>query len=141
MPDTQTQANRPRTLQEMIRLGEYRTMEPIYQTIRHDVRPILYSANDLDVITIKKEMSSLEMLDRLDKPGIRNASFEEFLAFTAIQRQRFHIYTFGAVWEDASGAWVVPGLVKNKKNGRHLGIGYLEKSWDTSCSFLVAIVK
>ncbi len=76
-------------------------------------------------------MTSDEVLDELDKQGLRSATIEELLAFGAdhpeLQRQ-FPIIALGSVWVDPGGGRCVPVLWSFGRR-RSVGLSWLGYEW------------
>jgi len=88
---------------------------------------------EVDIILVRfdRRMTSEEVLNGLDKDGLRAAELPEFLAFGAqypeLQRQ-FSIVGLGSVWKDRKGYRNVPCLYEASE-ARYLDLHWWDDGW------------
>ena len=87
----------------------------------------------LDIVLVRFEhrMRSEDVVQELDKEGLRPAELPEFLAFGAkypdVQR-KFSVAGLGSVWQDRKGYRNVPCLYEASE-GRYLDLHWWEDGW------------
>ena len=89
------------------------------------------AALEIVLVRFENRMKSEDVLQELDKEGLRAAELPEFLAFGAkypdVQR-RFSVAGLGSVWRDRKGYRNVPCLYEASE-GRYLDLHWWDDGW------------
>ena len=89
------------------------------------------AALEIVLVRFENRMNSEDVLQELDKEGLRAAELPEFLAFGAkypdVQR-RFSVAGLGSVWRDRKGYRSVPCLYEASE-GRYLDLHWWDDGW------------
>jgi len=89
------------------------------------------AALDIVLVRFEHRMKSEEVLQDLDKEGLRAAELPELLAFGAkypdVQR-KFSVVGLGSVWQDRKGYRNVPCLYEASE-GRYLDLHWWDDGW------------
>jgi len=109
-----------------------------YQAVHQDINARNFpstrngqAALDIVLVRFEHRMRSEDVLQELEKEGLRAAEWPEFLAFGAkypdVQR-KFSIAGLGSVWQDRKGYRNVPCLYEASE-GRYLDLHWWDDGW------------
>jgi len=109
-----------------------------YQAVHGDISAKNFPSTrsgqaELEIVLVRFEhrMRSEDVLQELDKEGLRAAELSEFLAFGAtypdVQR-KFSVAGLGSVWRDRKGYRNVPCLYEASE-GRYLDLHWWDDGW------------
>jgi hypothetical protein len=119
------------SLEEAINAGNY-------QAVHTDISARNFPSTrkgqaELDIVLVRFEhrMKSEDVVQELEKEGLRPADLPEFLAFGAkypdVQR-KFSVAGLGSVWQDRKGYRNVPCLYEASE-GRYLDLHWWDDGW------------
>jgi len=126
------------SLTEMIAAGDYDWTNSDITAENFPVSGDGRQEVELELVHLNREASTEEVLEELDRRGLRPARIEELLALGAkhpeLQKQ-FPIIAFGSVWRDPGGYRCVPCLGWGVSE-RGLSLGYDDGlRWGDLCRF------
>ena len=115
-----------------------------YQAVHQDINARNFpstrsgqAALDIVLVRFEHRMRSEDVLQELEKEGLRAAELPEFLAFGAkypdVQR-KFSIAGLGSVWQDRKGYRNVPCLYEASE-GRYLDLHWWYDGWYSNTRF------
>jgi hypothetical protein len=109
-----------------------------YQAVHSDITtanfpPTRAGQAELDIVLVRfdERMRSEDVLQELDKEGLRATELPEFLAFGAKypdMQRKFSIACLGSVWRDRKGYRNVPCLY-TASEGRYLDLHWWDDGW------------
>ena len=92
---------------------------------------------NVELVHFNRIMESDDVLEELDKAGLRPGELAELASFGARypdKQREFPIISLGSVWRDRNGHRRVPGLWGNS-GGRDLDLDWFERRWDDRYRF------
>jgi len=119
-----------------------------YQAVHQDINARNFPSTRsgqvaLDIVLVRFEhrMKSEDVLQELDKEGLRPAELPELLAFGAkypdVQR-KFSVAGLGSVWQDRKGYRSVPCLYEASE-GRYLDLHWWDDGWYSYTRFVATV--
>jgi len=119
------------SVQEAIEAGKYQAVHADINAKNFPSTRSGQAALEIVLVRFEQRMKSEDVLQELDKEGLRAAELPEFLAFGAkypdVQR-KFSIAGLGSVWRDRKGYRNVPCLYEASE-GRYLDLHWWDDAW------------
>jgi len=119
------------SLEEAIGAGNYQAVHQDINARNFPSTRTGQAALDIVLVRFEHRMRSEDVLQELEKEGLRAAELAEFLAFGAkypdVQR-KFSVAGLGSVWQDRKGYRNVPCLYEASE-GRYLDLHWWDDGW------------
>lgn len=130
-------------LKDAVAAGRYHWNFGVYRNISSKNFPAIRSGTEKTVIILvhlnrNGDIKLEDVIDELDKEGLRPAELRELLAFGAehpkVQR-KFPVVALGSVWQDPDGHRNVPSLDMDFMGARTLNLYWWSSGWGSNTRF------
>jgi len=127
-------------VEEAIRAGDYQAVHADINAKNFPSTRSGQAAVEIVLVRFEHRMKSENVLQELDKEGLRPAALLELLAFGAKypdMQRKFSVAGLGSVWQDRKGYRNVPCLYEASE-GRYLDLHWWDDGWYSYTRFAAA---